>query len=138
MEVSRVAFSSCYKPSYVPESSNFWEQVRRGSPDLWLWLGGNAHRDGASMTYKRNKYNEAREELHYVADGPVAEGRKIPIMATWDDHDYASNNQGNDYNCIKDSQAEFAIHFNLAYTLGSPWWTAGRCLQFENFCEAWN
>ena len=21
---------------------------------------------------------------------------------------------------------------------GSPWWTAGRCLQFENFCEAWN
>jgi len=113
MEVSRVAFSSCYVPSYVPDSSNFWEQVRQGSPDLWLWLGDNAYSDGTSMNYKRNKYNEAREELHYVAEGPVAEGRKIPVMATWDDHDYASNNQGNDYNCLKESQDEFAIHFNL-------------------------
>ena len=26
---------------------------------------------------------------------------RIPVMATWDDHDYASNNQGNDYNCLK-------------------------------------
>merc|ERR1719352_2095971 len=46
MEVSSVAFSSCYVPSYVPESSNFWEQVRQGRPDLWLWLGDNAYSDG--------------------------------------------------------------------------------------------
>ena len=26
-QVSRVAFSSCYVPSYVPEDSNFWQQV---------------------------------------------------------------------------------------------------------------
>ena len=82
-------------------------QVRRGNPDLWLWLGDNAYSDGTSMTYKREKwvkskrlggqcsktcalwfctrigkwsflprYNEARDELHYVAEGPVAEGRK--------------------------------------------------------------
>lgn len=31
-----------------------------------------------------------------------------------DDHDFGANNQGNDYKCRKESQGEFAIHFNLS------------------------
>ena len=30
-------------------------EVRRGNPDLWLWLGDNAYSDGTSMNHKRNK-----------------------------------------------------------------------------------
>ena len=38
---------------------------------------------------------------------------KIPVMATWDDHDYGSNNVGNDYPCPVESQDEFVTHFNI-------------------------
>ena len=38
---------------------------------------------------------------------------KIPVMATWDDHDYGSNNVGNDYPCPMESQDEFVTHFNI-------------------------
>ena len=37
-------------------------------------------------------------------------------MATWDDHDYGSNNVGNDYPCPMESQDEFVSHFNIPET----------------------
>ena len=40
-------------------------------------------------------------------------GDKIPVMATWDDHDYGSNNVGDDYACPMESQDEFVTHFNI-------------------------
>ena len=30
-------------------------EVRKGNPDLWLWLGDNAYSDGTSMDHKRSK-----------------------------------------------------------------------------------
>ena len=84
----------------------------QGKPDLWLWLGDNMYKDGTNLDAKREKYNLARDEASYVSHGPVAEP-KMPVMATWDDHDYASNNLGNDYPCKLESQDEFVTHFNI-------------------------
>ena len=44
-------------------------------------------------------------------------GDKIPVMATWDDHDYGSNNVGDDYACPMESQDEFVTHFNIPVRL---------------------
>lgn len=38
--LSRVAFSSCYKPANQI-SSALWEHVRQSGTELWLWLGDN-------------------------------------------------------------------------------------------------
>jgi hypothetical protein len=38
--LSRVAFSSCYKPSRQT-SSTLWEHMRDSGSELWLWLGDN-------------------------------------------------------------------------------------------------
>ena len=84
----------------------------QGKPDLWLWLGDNMYKDGTNLDAKREKYNSARDEASYISHGPVALP-KIPVMATWDDHDYASNNLGNDYPCKLESQDEFVTHFNI-------------------------
>ena len=70
------------------------------------------YKDGTNLDSKREKYNLARDEASYVSHGPVAEP-KMPVMATWDDHDYASNNLGNDYPCKLESQDEFVTHFNI-------------------------
>ena len=70
------------------------------------------YKDGTNLDAKREKYNSARDEASYISHGPVALP-KIPVMATWDDHDYASNNLGNDYPCKLESQDEFVTHFNI-------------------------
>ena len=47
------------------------------------------------MNAKRREYNRVREERHYGLDGPISQSKgAIPIMATWDDHDYGYNNAG--------------------------------------------
>jgi len=72
--------------------------------------------DGTDMEAKRLQYNAARDEISYVEEGPVKVGDKIPVMATWDDHDCCSDNAGNDFPCLLESQEEFVKHFNIPDT----------------------
>ena len=110
--VSNIAFSSCYAPSYQI-SNALWKHMRNTfQADLWLWLGDNSYSDGRSLETKRERYNAARNDQYYRKHGPVAEP-KIPVTGTWDDHDYAANNQGDEYECKKLSQDEFVYHFNI-------------------------
>jgi len=110
--VSKIAFSSCYAPSNQV-SNALWKHMRNTfKADMWLWLGDNQYSDGRSLETKRERYNAARNDRFYREYGPVAEP-KIPVTGTWDDHDYAANNQGDDYECKKLSQDEFVYHFNV-------------------------
>ena len=107
LEVSRISFSSCHLPEDMTGSApTFWSDVRFvAQPQLWLWLGDNIYQDGEDMNAKRREYNRVRENSLYRHDGPVSETKgKIPIMATWDDHDYGYNNAGNEYACPEQSQ----------------------------------
>lgn len=118
-EVGAVVFSSCHLPDDMTGSApTFWSDVRFvAQPDLWLWLGDNIYQDGEDMNAKRREYNRVRENNLYRHDGPVSETKgKIPIMATWDDHDYGYNNAGNEYACPDQSQAEWANHVNMPPT----------------------
>jgi hypothetical protein len=94
MAISKVAFSSCFKPSQQINNA-LWQHVRTifGSGSVWNWLGDNMYDDSTSMETKRIAYNAAREDPYYSALGPLAEP-KIPTTGTWDDHDYAYNNDG--------------------------------------------
>jgi len=112
LEVDHVSFSSCYLPEDM-DGSNFWADVRSRGTDLWLWLGDNMYMDGNDMDAKRTLYNAARDEESYVENGPVKEGSKIPVLATWDDHDCCSDNDGNNFPCLAESQQEFVKHFNV-------------------------
>ena len=112
LDVSRVSFSSCYLPEDMG-GSNFWSDMRGRGTDLWLWLGDNMYMDGTDMNAKRELYNAARDEAGYVEQGPVMAGNKIPVMATWDDHDCCQDNAGNDFPCLAESQQEFVKHFNI-------------------------
>ena len=118
LHVSRISFSSCNKYDLMSRVPHFWSDVRHVSrPDLWLWTGDAIYVDGTDMNAKRNAYNKVREEPSYLQNGPVSEeAGVIPIMATWDDHDYAYDNAGNEYPCPKESQLEWAKHFNVSVT----------------------
>jgi len=110
--VSNVAFGSCHYPS-GQRNNALWRHVRETfQADVWNWLGDNMYSDSNSMEDKRNAYNEVRENSIYQNFGPLA-NPKIPVTGTWDDHDYGYNNYGDNYQCRKPSQDEFAIHFNI-------------------------
>jgi len=114
--ISRIAFSSCIrnKLSNILYYPGIWEHVRyKFKPDLWIWLGDNAYSDGKDMNYKREKYNEIREDEYYRKYGPIG-NPKIPVMGIWDDHDFGYNGVGKEYPCAELSQREFCIHFNIS------------------------
>ena len=60
---------------------------------------------------QRSKYNEAKDEPTYRLFGPPGEGdTPIPIMAGWDDHDFAGNERKEDGNgkmIITDADADY-------------------------------
>jgi alkaline phosphatase D len=62
---------------------------------------------------KRLAYNAVRAERSYATIGPLRAGEEIPVLATWDDHDYAYDNAGNEYACPLESQNEFVVHFSV-------------------------
>ena len=91
-EISRFAFSSCFKPT-SQISNALWSHMRNTfQAQCWGWLGDNVYSDGTSMEYKRTQYNLAKNDPYYKNFGPLALP-KIPVMATWDDHDFGSNNE---------------------------------------------
>lgn len=110
--MSRIAFSSCYKPD-AQTTDKLWNHVRSTfQADVWNWLGDNIYSDGTNMERKRQQYNKAKNDQFYSSVGPIA-SPKIPVTGTWDDHDYGANNQGDDYKCPTLSQNEFVNFFDI-------------------------
>jgi len=112
--ISKIAFSSCYVPNAQNDPA-LWQHVRTNfgsSHSVWNWLGDNMYEDSENSQQKRFAYYQARTHPYYVNYGPVAEP-KIPVTGTWDDHDYAFNDAGDNYACRQASQNEFVYHFNI-------------------------
>lgn len=72
----------------------------------------HCYKTGTDMNYKRIAYNDAKEDIYYSSYGPIGEP-KIPVTGTWDDHDFGSNNKGDDYQCLLPSQNEFVSFFDI-------------------------
>ena len=56
---------------------------------------------------------------HTVVTDTQEEG-VIPVLATWDDHDYAYDNAGAEFPCAAQSRAEWAAHFNITLDSEQP------------------
>lgn len=104
--VSRIAFGSCAGQD-APQP--IWEDVSRYQPDLWIWAGDNIYGDTDDMAVMRAKYARLAAIPGYA--DLVNSG--IPILATWDDHDYGRNDAGADYPFRADSQTAFLDFFEV-------------------------
>lgn len=94
-----IAFGSCNKSSL---DNLLWDDVIASEPDVWVWGGDNVYADTDDME---------RLRTHYSAQNAVPGYRKmkkrIPIIGTWDDHDYGVNDGGVEFKAKEGSQAEF-------------------------------
>jgi alkaline phosphatase D len=107
--VQRVAFGSCAK-HWQPQP--IWDAVLSAKPDLWLFLGDNIYGDTDGMTAWLVSKEQMIGEWNRLADKPEFQKarKKIPMMATWDNHDYGSHAGGAEFP-VKEGTKEAFLTF---------------------------
>ncbi|MDY7098442.1 MAG: alkaline phosphatase D family protein [Pseudomonadota bacterium] len=94
LALTRVAFGSC---NHQSRSQGYWSVIGKTDPQAFLMIGDNNYGDqnwsgDAALTTLRKAYEKQAntpEMNAFRAD--------VPMMATWDDHDYGMNDAGADF-----------------------------------------
>ncbi|MBA4149973.1 MAG: alkaline phosphatase family protein [Verrucomicrobia bacterium] len=103
--ISRIGFGSCAKED---RPQPIWNHVNASNPDLFLLIGDNIYGDTKDMDVMRKKYAQ------FDSIPEFAQLRKtVPVLGTWDDHDYGQNDAGNGYPMKKESQQVFLDFFRV-------------------------
>ena len=102
--ISKIAFGSCAHENHPLPIFNL---VVKHKPDLFVFLGDNIYGDTKNMDTLQAKYN-------LLAAKPTFQNlkRNVPIIATWDDHDYGWNDIGRHYPFKAESKEIFLKFFN--------------------------
>jgi alkaline phosphatase D len=83
----RLAFISCTRDSI--ENTKYWDSVFNSQPDMLVLMGDNVYGDlkvDPSPVNLWRRYIEARQRISFYH-----RKRLIPVIATWDDHDFGFN-----------------------------------------------
>ncbi len=99
--LTRIAFGSC---AHQDQPQPIWDAVLRYLPDLFIFAGDNVYGDltpGASNGLRQAYAKAARIE------GYQRLRERIPVLATWDDHDYGQNDAGGDFPYQDEAKALF-------------------------------
>ncbi|MBS9461479.1 alkaline phosphatase family protein [Flagellimonas sp. 389] len=94
-----VAFGSCNKQN---EANPFWDDILKENPDVWIWGGDNIYADTENMEELKSMYNKQLGNEYYKLLNET-----IPVIGTWDDHDYGLNDGGEEFSKKKESQQLF-------------------------------
>lgn len=94
-----IAFGSCNKSSL---NNPLWDDIVSAKPDVWIWGGDIIYAD----TDNRKKLKEMYLEQDNV-EGYALLKTQMPIIGTWDDHDYGLNDSGVEFKGKTWSQQEF-------------------------------
>lgn len=102
--VSSIAFGSCASEK---KPQPILDLVVAHKPNLFVYLGDNIYGDTYDMKVLQAKYDSlaAKPEFQRLK-------KAVPIVATWDDHDYGWNDSGKEYPYKKESKNIFLKFFN--------------------------
>ncbi|AZJ36455.1 alkaline phosphatase D family protein [Tenacibaculum singaporense] len=98
-ETFTIAFGSCNNQKL---NNPFWEDILSLQPDVWVWGGDNIYADTNNMRKMERMYKTQKNVKSYKKLTT-----KIPILATWDDHDYGKNDAGVEFKMKNESQQLF-------------------------------
>jgi alkaline phosphatase D len=94
-----IAFGSCNK---VDLHNALWDDVLTAKPDVWIWGGDNIYADTDNLEAIASMYAEQKEVAGYQRLRS-----EIPVIGTWDDHDYGLNDGGVEWEIKGESQQLF-------------------------------
>lgn len=113
-ELTRIAFGSC---NHQSRSQHMWAQIAASNPQLFLFIGDNVYGDtgwagDAAMESTRAAY--ATQSLHREFANFRAQ---IPMLATWDDHDYGLNDAGGAFALRRWAEEIFETYWDSSATV---------------------
>lgn len=94
-----IAFGSCNKQD---SPQPYWEEILKNDPDLFIWGGDNIYGDSEDMSKIKNDYKIQNDNLGYQKLK-----KAVPVIGTWDDHDFGKNDAGVRWKMKKESQQLF-------------------------------
>ena len=107
--LTRIAFGSC---NHQSRSQHMWAQIASQNPQMFLFIGDNNYGDqnwngDAALTTLRTAYET-------MAATPELTGFRadVPMMVTWDDHDFAFNDGGANFAFRQWSETIFETFWN--------------------------
>jgi alkaline phosphatase D len=96
---SRIAFGSC---GHQDKPQPVLRTVVGRSPDLFIYLGDNIYGDSRDLRELEAKYARLAAKPEFQA----LRG-SVPVLSTWDDHDYGENDAGKEYPLKEESRRLF-------------------------------
>ncbi len=100
--ITKIAFGSCASEKHgLP----IFDLIVDYNPDLFIFLGDNIYGDTKDMDVMKAKYQKLASKSSFQN---LKEN--IPIIATWDDHDFGWNDAGKDYP-FKEESKEIFLNF---------------------------
>ncbi len=103
-----LAFGSCNKHD---KPNRYWDDILAQNPDVWIWGGDNIYADTSDMERLKTLYDKQNEVKEYAL---LKE--KVPIIGTWDDHDYGVNDGGAEFEMKRESQQVFLDFLGVSPT----------------------
>ncbi|WP_202389818.1 alkaline phosphatase D family protein [Parapontixanthobacter aurantiacus] len=89
--LTRIAFGSC---NHQSRSQHMWDRIEATDPQLFMLIGDNVYGDtgwrgDAGLETLRDAYALQSSHSEFVDFR-----RQVPMLTTWDDHDYGFNDAG--------------------------------------------
>ena len=103
-EITKIAFGSCASEKH--QLPIFYNVIKH-NPDLFIFLGDNIYGDTKNMDSLKKKYKLLGNKKSFIDLK-----NKVPILATWDDHDYGWNDIGKFYEYKEESKEIFLQFFD--------------------------
>lgn len=94
-----IAFGSCNKSTL---DNLLWDDISKSKPDLWIWGGDDIYADTDDMNKLEAMYSHQKS-----VSGYNILSKQVPVIGTWDDHDYGLNDGGVEFKAKEGSQEKF-------------------------------
>lgn len=107
--ITRLAFGSC---NHQLRPQGFWSLIAQTDPDLFLFIGDNVYVDIPEPPEDAEDFERTYATLE-AQTGWRALRSEVPVLATWDDHDYGLNDAGVEYPLKEIAQQQFITFFDL-------------------------
>ena len=106
-----IAFGSCLRQW---KAQPVWDGILAADPGLFVYLGDNVYTDTGPYRF-RDEPGRITEAYAELAGNPGFQRLRasVPILATWDDHDYGANNAGAEYPFKQESKQAFMDFFAI-------------------------
>jgi alkaline phosphatase D len=97
--IDSICFGSCNQED---KPQPCWGPISRIDPDMFIWLGDNVYNDTKDVDVMISKY---RQQANHPGYKQIVE--QMPIIGTWDDHDFGENDSNSSYPMREESRQQF-------------------------------